>query len=145
MESKAQSFIDEMQAKYPARLNGYAVGTIDRLYGEVYKADCSWDNDISGNQQSQNRTAREADQSGDTEGTDDSGYTRSGRYRRAASDSGGEKSHSVLEDIAHAFHKASIAILGILFVEVTFFVFTFCSKSTSNTCVLQHCIMWNSY
>lgn len=126
MESKAQSFIDEMQMKYPARLNGFAVETIDRLYDEVYKADCSWDDDTNGSgNQFQNRTAREAGQSGGTAGTGDSGYTRTGRYRRAASDSGGEKSHSVLEDIAHAFHKASIAILGILFVEVTLFCLLF--------------------
>lgn len=114
MDAKAQIFIDEMQARYPDHLEGYAIETIDHLYEQVYNADCFWDDEM---EDLLNRSAREAVVDSD----------ELHRYRRAAPTTYGnfsgttvvvEEPHSILETLAHAFHKASIAILGVLFVEV---------------------------
>ena len=128
MDGKAQVFIDEMNARYPDRLKSYSIDTIDQLYAEVYKADCYWssdevddddDDDDNGNKNGKKNRTRRADDMNELRRL----LEDSGRFRRAAvTDEYGnvivEKPHSILEDIAHAFHKASITILGILFVEV---------------------------
>ena len=104
----SQGFIDKMEAKYPDVLFDNTIDHIDHLYDSIHQADCMWNSTAD-------RITHRKRRSGDTtSGIGDEDVIADDARLNSA------HAHSVWEDIAHGLHKASIAILAILFLEVMY-------------------------
>ena len=104
----SQKFIDQMQARYPDHIYGHDIDHLESFYSDIYDATCYWDNDLTaicgtGSQRRRLLAAGGGDANGD--------MTSEKKAKEA-------HAHSILEEVSHGMHKASIAILGILCAEV---------------------------
>ncbi|KAL5006614.1 hypothetical protein ScPMuIL_015420 [Solemya velum] len=122
-EEKALSFLNKLNVKYPGRFGFTKISQIEAAYELVLEAALTWGDDCISktssnfsnfNGQLWNLTS--INFSAVTNITDSPNVRR-----RRAADGGSAPGienveHSIEEDIAHAFHKASITILGILVI-----------------------------
>ena len=96
-----------MEAKYPEVLYANDIDHMEELYQSIYRADCNWN--ISTITHRKRRST-------DACAKNSTKAIVSERDSKEKAKKG--HSHSVWEKVAHGMHKASIAILGILFLEV---------------------------
>ena len=113
-EALSDNFMQKLESKYPAEMS--TVNDISQLYDNILHSSIHWNTTI-------NSPVSVAFNSSPLTYNND-GNTYNHRDKREASTINGSlhkahhKEHSVIEDIAHGFHKASITILAILVVEV---------------------------
>ncbi|XP_052802585.1 uncharacterized protein LOC128232854 [Mya arenaria] len=133
-EYTSAKFIVEMESRYPDVIHGHSIDDIGRLYSEIYKAQCFWPSGKNHLPTTQalaehrryNRDVETYSTStppvynqnvsvlGQSNKQQNSSAADSHDLKELLNHLGG---HSLMEDIAHGLHKASITILGILFVE----------------------------
>ncbi|KAL4225346.1 Voltage-gated hydrogen channel 1 [Mactra antiquata] len=129
----SQHFINTLQGKYPDHLYGYDIENLNLLYEKLYEANCSWNNPTSsayqtkvelghfhGNNQTHFRRRRQyTDSARGNNSINYSTIVTKGNNSINIDDSPPlhHHGHSIWEHVAHGMHKASITILGILFVE----------------------------
>jgi hypothetical protein len=140
-----------MQAKYPNHLKRHNIDNMNLLYEQLYLAECYWPNDtharvdiittttataITEIPRFHNQTGR-SKRSSDVETlVTENRFNNTMELNNTGSHGNGygvdhgdgehdthHREHSVLENVAHGMHKASITILGILFVEVYILIF----------------------
>lgn len=118
-ENLSSNFMFRMESKYPVELA--AVEDISQLYDNILLSSIHWN--ISNDNlvyftmnvsdiEYHHRTRRSASKSGN-------------KLSMNTSNMHHHKEHSLEEDIAHGFHKASITILAILVLETIFKIFCF--------------------
>lgn len=143
-----QNFIDSMGSKYSENLQGYSIKTITQLHERIYQANCQWpktpgnhghvvDDHSKSLSQTQNNSntnnlpenlpvhtpAYTISHHINTERETSRNRTNVSEAKESLSEMTDkqrrlEEEHTLWEDIAHGLHKASITILGILFIEV---------------------------
>lgn len=131
----SQHFIHAMEARYPDVLHGHTLDSMNMLYQKIYEASCNWPSE-AGTDQGTNTPNYVHSNSSDPDRPDYDirfGFSFNRNRTNTSSlneqwqtsamvmkeESNVKKANTLWEDIAHGMHKASITILGILFVEVT--------------------------
>ncbi|XP_052800337.1 uncharacterized protein LOC128231488 isoform X2 [Mya arenaria] len=132
-DATSKKFIETMESRYPRHIYDFHVDEIAHVYEQLYHADCTWPEDASDVSvvTLENTTLPEEKPTNKThigrllKRSDNPSahllnaipgavYARKVYPLHREHD---ESAHSVLEDIAHGLHKASVVILGVLFVE----------------------------
>lgn len=105
----------KMESRYPAEMN--TVNDISQLYDNILHSTIHWNTTID------NTVSIAINTSLLTYNNDGNTYSHRDKREVSTNNEGSHhkihhKEHSVVEDIAHGFHKASITILAILVIEV---------------------------